>query len=181
MVKTILCLSIFLLVAGAASADSGTWVYTYTGNELNGCTCQVDGSFTTAALIPASSTGPTDLLSYSFTVDGFTFNSADSTGSIQATTNASGGILSWTISIADGDKNLFSSFTGSTNDQNIPYYAIDVYGFGADEDYRENAPGSWTVADPPTTPMPEPAPLVLLAVGALALLTARKALLPNKI
>jgi hypothetical protein len=179
MMKSILCLAIVLLTAGIASADS-TWVYTYTGNQLNGCTCSVDGSFTTSALIPDSSSGPADLLSYSFTVDGFTFNSADSTGTIQATTNATGGILSWTISIADGDKNLFSSFTGNTNDQNIPYYAIDVYGFGADEDYRENAPGTWTVADPPSSPMPEPAPLALLAIGVLALVT-RKALQPNKI
>ncbi len=177
--KTILCLAIILLAAGTASADS-TWVYTYTGNQLHGCNCSVDGSFTTAALMPASSSGPMDLLSYSFTVDGFTFNSSDSTGTIQATTDATGGILSWTISIADGDKNLFSSFTGNTNDQNIPYYAIDVYGFGADEDYRENAPGTWTVADPPSSPMPEPAPLALLAIGVLALVT-RKALLPNKI
>src|SRR5580698_436695 len=173
--KSILCLAIILLAAGAASADS-TWVYTYTGNQLNGCTCSVDGSFTTAALIPASSSGPMDLLSYSFTVDGFTFNSSDSTGSIEATTNASGGIYSWTISLADGDKNLFSSFTGTYNDQFIPYYAIDVYGFGADGAYREDAPGTWTVADPPTSPMPEPAPFALLALGGLALLTARKAL-----
>jgi hypothetical protein len=176
--KSILCLAIVLLTAGIASAD-GTWVYTYTGNQLNGCTCSVDGSFTTAALIPDSSSGPTDLLSYSFTVDGFTFNSADSTGTIQATTDAAGDILSWTISVADGDKNLFSSFTGSTNDQNIPYYAIDVYGFGADEDYRENAPGTWSVADPASSPMPEPAPLALLAIGVLALVT-RKTLLPHK-
>jgi hypothetical protein len=175
--KSILCLAIILLAAGAANADSN-WVYAYTGNELNGCTCQVDGSFTTAALIPASSSAPLSLLAYSFTVDGFTFNSSDSTGTIQATTNASGDILSWTISLADGDKNLFSMFTGSYNDQYIPYYAIDVYGFGANEDYRENAPGSWAISDPPT--VPEPASLALLAIGILALLT-RKALAPNKV
>jgi hypothetical protein len=178
-VKAIPCFAIILLAASAASADSN-WVYSYTGNQLNGCTCSVDGSFTTAALIPASSTGPLDLISYSFTVDGFTFDSSDSIGSIEATTNASGGIYSWTISLADGDKNLFSTFTGSYNDQFIPYYAIDVYGFGPDGDYRENAPGSWTVTDPATTPMPEPAPLALLAFGVLAVLTTRKAWLPSK-
>jgi hypothetical protein len=177
--KIILCLAAILLAAGAASADSN-WVYSYTGNGLNGCTCSVDGSFTTGALIPASSSGPIDLLSYSFTVDGFTFDSADSTGTIQATTNASGGIYSWTISLSDGDKNLFSMFTGTYNDQYIPYYAIDVYGFGADEDYRENAPGSWAITDPPGQPMPEPATLALLATGIAALLV-RRALQPSKL
>jgi hypothetical protein len=157
-----------LLFAGTARADS-TWVYTYTGNELNGCQCSIDGSFTTTAPISSSQIEPISVQSYSFTVAGFTFNPFDSTGGISVSTEANGDIATWLVSLDAGNfVNLFSTSDGTT--QNFDS-ETDVYGYGSgpfDEDYRYNDPGTWTVADPQS--MPEPSSLLLSAMGLAALI-----------
>jgi hypothetical protein len=169
-----------LLFASAAHAD-GTWVYTYTGNPLNSsgplpnCQCSVDGSFTTSAPISSSVVEPISVLSYSFTVAGFTFNSSDSTGTVSVSTNSSGNIAEWFISLDAGNYvNLITASSGNT--QNFDS-EIDVYGFGSgpyDSDYLYNDPGTWTAADPKS--MPEPSSLLLSAMGLIALiaLTGRR-------
>lgn len=163
-----------LLFAGTAHADS-TWVYTYTGNELNGCQCSIDGSFTTAGPISSSGIEPISVLSYSFSVAGFTFDPSDSTGGISVSTDASGNIADWFVSLDAGNYvNLITEFTGSQDN------AIDVYGYGSgpfDEDYREADPGSWTAADP--QPMPEPSSLLLSALGLAALIGISRRRLTN--
>jgi hypothetical protein len=176
IMKTILCLGL-LLLATTARADS--WVYTYTGNQLNGCQCSIDGSFTTGTQLQTS--GPSDqeffsVLTYSFTVDGFTFNPSDShltgLGQIEASTDASGDIAEWTISIDAGNGvNLFSQYSGTFQTaEGIQDFGLDVYGYGSGEDYLEANQGSWTFADPSSVPAPEPAPLMLLLVGLSGLL-----------
>lgn len=163
-----------LLFAGTAHADS-TWVYTYTGNELNGCQCSINGSFSTAGPISSSQLEPISVLSYSFSVAGFTFNSSDSTGGISVATDANGDILDWFVSLDAGNYvNLITEFTGSQEN------AIDVYGYGSgpyDEDYREADPGSWTATDPAA--MPEPSSLLLAALGLAGLIALSRRRLAN--
>jgi len=160
-----------LFFASAAHADS-SWVYTYTGNALDSagtmpnCHCAADGSFTLdAPLGDSESFAPS---SFSFDVDGYAFNQSNSNGSLSVTTNATGQIVYWDLSVYhknDFNINLISDFDGNLD------YAMDVFGFGTgpyDSYYRLSDPGTWTTADPQTAP--EPSSLLLSGLGLAALI-----------
>jgi PEP-CTERM motif len=58
---------------------------------------------------------------------------------------------------------LFSEFYGSAAE------STDFFSAGGLSAGEEGFLGSWTVADPPSSGVPEPASLALLAVGILAI------------
>jgi hypothetical protein len=162
-----------------AYADAGT-------NNCNG-TYYVTGSFTlTQALAPnlvnfAIFTGSSQLVAYSYTDHGQVTldNMNSSVGELLLWTNASGQIINWIIDVgrdasAPNGSGVCTGFCeiGTLNDPgDTDFCSTGVCDFSSFLDPGSgstlNQPGTWTESG--TTPVPEPASLLLSAAGLACL------------
>jgi len=169
----IIALAMLLLSAPRARADAET--YTYTGNaftEFDGgvtcpSDCSVDGSFTVSSPLADSSTTTVDPTAFDFFVStagtpAFTNLDGVDIGVFTVTTNATGQIVDWSISLGlsgglqlsthpDGD----SIVLGMVNDTMLTAANTDG--------------GTWSA---PLAPTPEPSSFALFFLGTLLIGTA---------
>src|ERR1700733_3403836 len=168
-----LTLLALLAIGGVARADStDSTIYTYTGNSLDQpgdynnlpeCTCNITGEMTFAAPLELPSTVIEGVggvpSSYSFSVDGFTLNQANSTiGSFAL------GIDTWELQLFGA--NGLTIYVGCVDGCGDGGGATDFAGFGDTGTIGTaiGTPGSWAVETP------EPAEWLMLLAGVVALL-----------
>ena len=152
------------LLATPSFADT---TYTYTGNTLfgNACNgCTVDGSFSVTAPLGSNFSASFQPESYSFSVDGFTFNNSNSSdnGGFYIMTNASGYITSWIIDLTNSSGAVFTAdtFIGGAD------IFTDNQGRKSTGDINVDNAGDWT---PSGTATPEPSSMLLLSSGLFGL------------
>ena len=149
-------------------------VYTYTGNPLlnynttgmgitttwipgiPSCECSLDGSFTMSQPIGPGNYAlllTIDPIAYSFSGNGYTYNQSNSNEIFQVSTDPDGNITFWYMQ----DGGFSMDFYGSA------FESTERIG-GA---FQQGTIGTWTMADPVSTP--EPSSFALLGIGLLGL------------
>jgi hypothetical protein len=164
------------------SMASSVYTYTYTGNDFESSPSgpytdsdSVTGSFTlSSALGDNLVDAPFTPSSYSFTDGVQTFSSTSSPATeetFEVSTNASGAIVAWSVSLGTGPPDSDSVSTFTTEDVGM----LDE-GFGG-EGFNLGDAGTWaeTVSSGGgTSPVPEPGNVALIGLGLIGIGLVRR-------